>query len=133
MKVLLADPKPYIRYGLAVLMEEQPDIVVVGEVDSPDELLAKLRQTQPDLILIGAELLSKDLDSLLPEVRKIYPPLKIIILSGGSSLPENILSTAANGLIRKGDAPDLVLKTIRRIYQQKQRVHFDPPENQIPI
>ena len=133
MKILLADPKSYIRYGLAVLMEEQPDIEVVGEAENSDELLKKLDHTQPDLILLGSEMPSKSLDVLLPEIRRSFPSLAIIVLSGGSFSPEIAMKAGANGFIRKGDLPDRVLKTVRQVINRNIQSRMDPQKNQIVI
>mgnify|MGYP001823687908 CR=1 FL=1 len=51
-RVLLADDHNLFREGLAGILNEQPDLVVVGEAADGLEVIVKARKLRPDLILM---------------------------------------------------------------------------------
>jgi two-component system, NarL family, response regulator NreC len=52
IRVFLADDHAIFRAGVASLLSAQPDIEVVGEAGSVDELLDKVPQAKPDVVLL---------------------------------------------------------------------------------
>ena len=115
MRVFLADPKPNIRYGLAVLLGEQPDLEIVGETEDSDVLLAQIEATTPDLILLSWDLPGVKISELLDQIRAVCPKLWIIALSGKSNNRELALKSGADDFICKGDSPEKLLTSIRQI------------------
>ena len=53
MRILLADGQPKVRFGLRVLLERQPGLIVVGEATNAKDLLAQMETGCPDLVLLG--------------------------------------------------------------------------------
>jgi two-component system, NarL family, response regulator NreC len=52
IRVFLADDHAIFRAGVASLLNAQPDIEVVGEAGSVDELLEKIPHVKPDVVLL---------------------------------------------------------------------------------
>lgn len=52
IRVFLADDHAIFRAGVASLLNAQPDIEVVGEAGSVDELLDKVPHVKPDVVLL---------------------------------------------------------------------------------
>ena len=50
MRVLLADERDQVRSALHVLLNQEPGITVVGQVNDTRSLLAALEATRPDVI-----------------------------------------------------------------------------------
>ena len=50
-KILLVDDHPFMRAGLAQLINRQPDLVVVGEAGEPAQATRELTRCSPDLVL----------------------------------------------------------------------------------
>lgn len=55
--VLLADAQPLMRLGVAALVYAQPDMRVVAEAASLDELQALRARHQPDVVCLDTALL----------------------------------------------------------------------------
>lgn len=52
IRVLVVDDHPVVRQGLVGMLEEVPDILVVGQAGNGQEALAVFRQEQPDATLM---------------------------------------------------------------------------------
>ena len=56
IRLLIAEDHPAVRADLRSLLEAEPDLAVVGEVDDTCELLLLAGRLYPDLILLDIEL-----------------------------------------------------------------------------
>lgn len=56
IRVLLADDHPVMRQGLARLLQEEPDIEVVGEASDGHVAVALARQLQPDVVVMDVSM-----------------------------------------------------------------------------
>lgn len=78
IRVFLVDDHPIVRKGLRALLEEQGDIVVVGESGSGQQALHEIPRTKPDVVVI---------DIALPDVngievtRQVGRHAQVVILS----------------------------------------------------
>jgi two-component system response regulator DesR len=54
IRVLIVENMNLIRRGLIALLSGNPDMSVVGALDSPDRALPTAAELQPDVVLIGA-------------------------------------------------------------------------------
>lgn len=56
LRVLIADDQALVRSGFRLILDSQPDIVVVGEAGDGQEALALARELHPDLILMDVRM-----------------------------------------------------------------------------
>ena len=52
LRVLIADPQPVVRQGLAAVLCRYPDFCVVGEAAAAQETLALLSALQPSVLIL---------------------------------------------------------------------------------
>jgi DNA-binding NarL/FixJ family response regulator len=108
MRVLLADDQAKVRSALRLLLEQQPDIEVLGEAVDATGLLDWLNMTRPDLVLLDWEL--PDLTSeVLPVLRQSRPSLRVIALSGRPEACQAALDAGVNAFVSKTDPPERLL------------------------
>lgn len=81
IRVLVVDDSVVIRRLLTDVITGDPDIELAGVAANGRIALAKLPQLNPDLVTLDIEM--PDLDGLdtLPELRKLYPKLPVIMFS----------------------------------------------------
>ncbi len=82
INIILVDDHAILRQGLRMLLTQQEHIHIVGEASSGEEIIQQATRLQPDLILLDLMLPDTSPSQLLPEIRRVSPRSKILILSG---------------------------------------------------
>ncbi|MEW2495247.1 response regulator transcription factor [Streptomyces nodosus] len=115
--VLLADDQAMIRRGLRLLLEDQPDITVVGEAEDGVEAIALARRLRPDVCLVDIRM--PKLDGL--EVTRALAgpqaadPMRVIVVTT-FDLDEYVygaLRGGAVGFVLKDSGPALLIEAVR--------------------
>ena len=113
MRVLLADDQAKVRSALRLLLEQQPELEVVGEAAEVGGLLAQVRAIRPDLVLLDWELPGLQTVSLLPALRDLCPHLRVVALSGRPEARQAALDAGVDAFVSKGDPPERLLAAVR--------------------
>lgn len=115
--VLVVDDHPLMRQGLAMLINQQNDMHVCGEMEEAHGTMQAIAQKQPDIIILDISLKGPDGLDLLKSIRSLYPDLPVLILSmhDEAIYAERALRARANGYIMKQEAAEKVLVAVRRI------------------
>jgi DNA-binding NarL/FixJ family response regulator len=116
-RVLVVDDHPIVRQGLALLINQEPDLVVCGEAEEAVGAMKVLASSRPDILIVDVSLNGPDGLDLLKNLRNIHPTLPVLILSMHDELmyAERALRAGANGYIMKQEATEKVLVALRRI------------------
>jgi DNA-binding NarL/FixJ family response regulator len=116
-RVLLADDQAMVRSGLRLILDDQPDITVVGEAADGAEAVAAARRLRPDVCLIDIRM--PRLDGI--EVTRalagpgVRDPLRVVIVTT-FDLDEYVygaLRAGAVGFILKDAGPVLLAEAVR--------------------
>ena len=81
IKVAIADDHALFRAGVKTALLGKKDVELIAEADNGMQLLNLLKHTEPDVILLDIQMPIMDGIQTLPEIRKLYPQVKVIILS----------------------------------------------------
>jgi DNA-binding NarL/FixJ family response regulator len=112
MRILLADDQARVRFALRVLLEHQPGLAVVGEATSGRDLVDQINATRPDALLLDWELPGLAAMRAVPSLRRAYPCLVVIALSGRSEARQAAAAAGANAFVSKTDPPECLLAAI---------------------
>jgi DNA-binding NarL/FixJ family response regulator len=113
--ILIGDAQPRVRFGLHVLLEEQPGWRVAGEAVDAQALLDRIRDGCPDLVLLDWELPGMPAEELLATIRRACPNLRVIFMSGKDELREVALRAGADVFAYKADPPEKLLWLIHEL------------------
>lgn len=116
-RVFVVDDHPIVRQGLALLINQEPDLVVCGEAEEPASVPAALARLQPDIVVLDISLPGRDGLELLKGIRTTDPDLPVLVLSmhDESVYAERALRAGANGYMMKQEATDKMLVVLRRL------------------
>lgn len=117
ISVLLADDQAMIRRGLRLILEDQPDILVVGEAPDGVEAIAMARRLRPDVCLVDIRM--PHLDGI--EVTRalagpqVPDPMRVVVVTT-FDLDEYVygaLRGGAAGFVLKDAGPALLVEAVR--------------------
>lgn len=81
VRALVVDDQGLIREGLAIILDAQPDIVVVGQAADGREAIALASRLQPDVVLMDIKMPRLDGLAATREIKRRYPAIQILILT----------------------------------------------------
>ena len=116
-RVLVVDDHPIVRQGLALLINQEADMLVCGEAEEAMGAMHVMASSKPDILIVDISLNGPDGIDLLKNIRNVYPAMPVLILSmhDESVYAERALRAGANGYIMKQEASEKVLLAVRRI------------------
>ena len=122
MRLLLVDDHEIVRSGLKRLVENYPEINIVGECSSGEEAYSYVRKTQVDFIVMDLSMPGKGGIETTKQIKKHFEDIKILILSmhDNPTLIKQAMDAGANGFILKNDISDDLIKAIFSIQQGEQ-------------
>ncbi len=117
IRVLIVDDHAVMRMGLRLLLEGQPDLLVVGEAATGAEALAAATCVDPDVIMLDLDLGGESAIDSLPALRAAAPRARVLILTGvrDPALHRQAVRSGAMGLLRKETAAGVLLQAIRKV------------------
>ena len=80
MRVLLADDHRLLLEGIRSVLEDEPDIEVVGEAHSGSQVLPLVNQLDPDVVLLDLRMPGMDGFACLELLRQRYPGVKVVMV-----------------------------------------------------
>src|SRR5579864_649906 len=116
-RIMVVDDHPIVRQGLALLINQEPDLVVCGEAEEAMGAMHVLASSRPDVVILDISLNGPDGIDVLKTIRLSHPSLPVLILSmhDESIYAERALRAGANGYIMKQEATQNVLVAVRRL------------------
>jgi DNA-binding NarL/FixJ family response regulator len=117
IRVLVTDDHMVLRTGVAALLDREEDMTAVGEAATADQAVIKARALQPDVILLDAVMPRKSGIDALPELQKVAPEARVIMLSmqTNPSAIKQALNSGAAGYVSKHASDTDLLDAIRRV------------------
>jgi DNA-binding NarL/FixJ family response regulator len=112
IRVVVADDQALIRAGLRRLLEEQPDIEVVGEAGDGREAIAAVERLRPDVVLMDIRM--PELDGI-EATRQVGGRARVVILTT-YELDEYVfdgIAAGACGFLLKHSRPEEMIRGVR--------------------
>jgi DNA-binding NarL/FixJ family response regulator len=128
MRVLLADDQAWLRSAMRLLLEQEPDIEVVGEAAEANVLLSIVNAVTPDLLLLDWELpgvRSGGSESLLGNLHSCCPHIAVIVLSGRPEAATSALEAGADYFVSKAEPPESLLSAILDVRRSRTELNSD--------
>jgi DNA-binding NarL/FixJ family response regulator len=126
IRVILADDHAMVRAGLAQLLEESPEILVVGQAGNGKQAVSLVKEKQPDVVIMDYTMPEMDGIRAIEPIRKISTKVKILFLSVHENVHYTVkaLQAGAHGYVLKAAAVEELVTGIRAVASG--RVYVSP-------
>ena len=121
INVIIADDHVLYRTGIKAALSSKKDINVIAEADNGLHLLNLLKRVTADVILLDIQMPIMDGMATLPEVKKLYPNIRIIMLTfmDDQSMITKLMGLGANSYLTKTSDSEIIYEAIKTCYEQE--------------
>src|SRR5579863_7576373 len=121
IRVLLADDHTVIRTGLRLVLEQEPDLTVVGEASDGRQAVGLTDSLEPDVVVMDVGMPNLNGIEACRQISDSHPKVGIVILSMHSdeTYVLRALKAGARGYLLKDSAEGDLIEAIRRVSEGK--------------
>lgn len=118
IRVMLVDDHAVLRAGLRMLIDSQPDMLIVGEASSTKEALPLIDELRPDVISLDLSMPGGGGMGLLEHLKDINLPTRVLILTmhDDPAYFRSAIAAGAAGYVVKTAADSELLTAIRAVH-----------------
>ncbi|HVL05341.1 MAG TPA: response regulator transcription factor [Acidimicrobiales bacterium] len=115
-RVLVADDQASTRRFLRAVLEELPDLDVIGEAVDGMETVAQVQALQPDIVLLDLSMPVFDGSDAIAGILRVKPDASVVIVSGmDPEYGDPLVGPGVLGFVWKGLPPFELLERLRDI------------------
>ena len=121
IKLAITDDHVLYRAGVKNALSMKKDIQVIFVADNGMHLLNMLKSIQPDVILLDIQMPIMDGITTLPEVKRLYPDIKIIMLTmhDEHTMITRLMELGANSYLTKNSDSEVIYEAIKTVHEQE--------------
>lgn len=115
--VLICDDVESMRVLLGVIVGLRPGLHVVGEAADGEQAITEAARLQPDVILLDLSMPRRTGLDALPEIKRVAPEAKVIVLSGFATamVASEVLALGADRYVEKGVDPHTIAAMLEEV------------------
>ena len=124
IRVFSVDDHPLLREGIAALVNNQPDMVLIAQASTGSEAIQLFKECLPDVTLLDLRLPDMSGIDTLIAIRTAFPNARVIMLTTfeGDVEIHRALQAGACGYLLKNMPPSELLDVIRLVHAGKKRI-----------
>jgi len=118
IKIIVADDHQMFIDGIKALLQNEDEIILLGEALNGHDVISLVTKEQPDIILLDINMPQMDGIQTTREIRKNFPEVKIIILSMHNNYEfiSSLVSEGASGYILKNTGKAELMEAINTVH-----------------
>lgn len=127
IRLLVVDDHPVLREGVASMLEDRADMVVVGEARDGAEAIARFRELRPDVTLMDLQMPGMGGVEAIVAIRAEFPDARILVLTtyAGDVQAVRALKAGATGYLLKSSLRTELLDAVHNVHRGRRHVHGD--------
>lgn len=116
-RVVVADDHLLVRAGITTLLEDIPDVEVVGEAADGAEAVKRVAELNPDVLFLDLTMPGMSGFEALAQINESQPRVRVVILSMHETAEHVLraLKLGASGYMLKDVFPDELAQAIRAV------------------
>lgn len=121
IRVMLVDDHELVRTGFKLILDDMPDVVVVGEAESGESALEKIPELKPDLVLMDINMPGIGGIEATRKIKRKYPNIQVIAITvhTDAPFPAQLHEAGALGYLTKGCPASEMMNAIRTVVSGK--------------
>lgn len=121
INIILADDHQILLDGIKAILEQDPELKVVGTANNGLEVLELLKTQSADVLLLDLQMPVMDGLEATTQITKLYPELKILMLTTNDegSIITTIFKRGATGYLLKNASKETLIQGIKDAYEGK--------------
>lgn len=118
IKVMIVDDHPLVRIGITTVINQQPDMRIVGETESGLQATGLFRQHRPHVVLMDMRLHGDSGARAAGAIVSEFPEARVLMISNyeGDEDIRQALAAGAKGYLFKSIVEDELVDAIREIH-----------------
>jgi DNA-binding NarL/FixJ family response regulator len=118
IRILCVDDHPLMREGITAVIQNEPDMLVIGEASNGQEALQEFRKHRPDITLMDLRLPDMSGIDALIAIRAEYAAARVIMLTTfeGDAEIKRALQAGAQGYMLKSMPRKRLVEMIRKVH-----------------
>jgi DNA-binding NarL/FixJ family response regulator len=127
IRVLIAEDHAIVRQGIRLLLDDQPDVEVVGEAADGQQAVTLVERLEPNVVVMDLAMPGVNGLEATHTIKKKFPGVQVVALTVHDSDEYffQMIDAGAAGYVLKGADPSLLLEAIRTAHQGE--VFLYPP------
>ena len=122
IKIIVVDDHPLVLKGFMSLLDDHPDIAIIGKAGNGKELLELLTvmsDTKPDIVILDIEMPVMNGIDAMKHIQRDLPEIKVILMSfhTEATYVYDCMAQGAGAYITKGSDLELITQTIHHVYK----------------
>ena len=124
IRMLIVDDHPLLQEGIALVVDHEPDMQVVGSASTGRESIELFQKIRPNLVLMDLRLPDMSGIDAMVAIRAKSPTAKVIILTTfeGDAEVNRALKAGASGYLLKTMPRKEIVDSIRQIHAGRRRI-----------
>jgi DNA-binding NarL/FixJ family response regulator len=118
IRLLIADDHEVIRFGLRMLLRDEPDITVIGEAADGRAAVTMVAADPPDMVLMDLSMPVLDGVSATREIVSAAPSVQVLVLTANARewTVREAFDAGASGYVLKDSPAETLLDAIRSVF-----------------
>lgn len=117
IRLVLADDHAVVRSGTRELLEQQPDLKIVGEASDGEEAVELAQELEPDVVVMDVRMPKVNGVEATRRIKAALPDVRILVLTAhdDDEYVFALLQAGANGYLLKTAEIDELVRAIRTV------------------